>query len=36
MNSQEAEQAMPLKQFIAEAIVALGTGANEHQAVAGQ
>src|SRR6202051_747635 len=29
MNSQEAEQAMPLNQFIAEAIVALGTDANE-------
>ena len=29
MNSQEAEQAMPLDQFIAEAIKALGTDANE-------
>src|SRR6202022_441130 len=29
MNSQEAEQAMPLKQFIAEAIKVLGTDANE-------
>jgi uncharacterized oxidoreductase len=29
MNSQEAEQAMPLEQFIAEAIKALGTDANE-------
>ncbi len=29
MNSQEAEQAMPLDQFIAEAIQALGTDANE-------
>jgi uncharacterized oxidoreductase len=29
MNSQEAKQAMPLDQFIAEAIVALGTDANE-------
>ena len=29
MNSQEAEQAMPLKQFIAEAIKTLGTDANE-------
>jgi uncharacterized oxidoreductase len=29
MNSQEAEQAMPLNQFIAEAIKVLGTDANE-------
>jgi uncharacterized oxidoreductase len=29
MNSQEAEQAMPLDQFIAEAIAVLGTDANE-------
>jgi uncharacterized oxidoreductase len=29
MNSEEAEQAMPLNQFIAEAIAALGTEANE-------
>jgi uncharacterized oxidoreductase len=29
MNSREAEQAMPLDQFIAEAIKALGTDANE-------
>ena len=29
MNSQEAEQAMPLDQFIAEAIKVLGTDANE-------
>jgi uncharacterized oxidoreductase len=29
MNSQEAEQAMPLDQFIAEAIAALGTDTNE-------
>src|ERR1700732_1329208 len=29
MNSQEAEQAMPLNQFIAEAIKTLGTDANE-------
>src|SRR6202171_1892645 len=29
MNSQEAEQAMPLNQFIAEAIKILGTDANE-------
>jgi uncharacterized oxidoreductase len=29
MNSQEAEQAMPIKQFIAEAIEMLGTDANE-------
>ena len=29
MNSQEAEQAMPLDQFIAEAIEVLGTDANE-------
>jgi uncharacterized oxidoreductase len=29
MNSQEAEQAMPLNEFIAEAIAALGTEANE-------
>ena len=29
MNSQEAEPAMPLNQFIAEAIKALGTDANE-------
>jgi uncharacterized oxidoreductase len=29
MNSQEAEQAMPLNQFIAEAIKVLGTEANE-------
>jgi uncharacterized oxidoreductase len=29
MNSQEAEQAMPLGQFIAEAIKTLGTDANE-------
>ena len=29
MNSQEAEQAMPLNQFVAEAIKVLGTDANE-------
>jgi uncharacterized oxidoreductase len=29
MNSQEAEPAMPLNQFIAEAVKALGTDANE-------
>jgi uncharacterized oxidoreductase len=29
MNSQEAEQAMPLNQFIAEAIAVLGTDSNE-------
>src|SRR6202035_1389893 len=29
MNSQEAEQAMPLDQFIAEAIAVLGSDANE-------
>lgn len=29
MNSQEAEQAMPLDQFIAETIKVLGTDANE-------
>jgi len=29
MNSQEAEQAMPLNQFIAEAVKVLGTDANE-------
>ena len=29
MNSQEAEQAMPLDQFIAEAIAILGTDADE-------
>jgi uncharacterized oxidoreductase len=29
MNSEEAEQAMPLNQFIAEAIGVLGTDANE-------
>jgi uncharacterized oxidoreductase len=29
MNSREAEQAMPLDQFITEAIKALGTDANE-------
>ena len=29
MNSQEAEQAMPLDQFIAEAMAILGTDANE-------
>jgi uncharacterized oxidoreductase len=29
MDSQEAEQAMPLNQFIAEAIKVLGTDANE-------
>jgi uncharacterized oxidoreductase len=29
MNSQEAEQAMPLKQFIDQTIALLGTDANE-------
>jgi uncharacterized oxidoreductase len=29
MNSQEAEQAMPLEQFIAETVKVLGTDANE-------